>query len=809
MALVLSGGGARGLSQIGVLEVLHENGYSPNLIVGVSIGAIVGGLYSAGYSPAELGEFADQISWNELIYDTPQRTRLFQTQRMATEQFLLHLRFSNFKPRIPEGISAAQMISSLLVLRSAAANYSADGDFDRLKIPFRAVTTDLRTGEPLIFRGGDLALAMRASSAIPLFLAPIEAEGALLADGGLIYPIPVEVAIAEGASKIIAVDATADIKYPRNLDNALFILDQTTNIMAEDKKKYERKLADLLIVPELEHHGSYDFSDIASLIEAGRKAAEEKLPEIERLFRGEDKGESPRYTVSSVRSDVPLGISAGDRVSLDFLEERLGSLYREGIYRELSLEYRIDGDSIEIAVVPEFNPPMRGVKIAGVRFMELEELLSAFDIDPDKPTNLVEIDSILASIEDLYKRAGFSLAHISFAALDAETLGVIFEEGIVELVDVSGNERTRDWVVQSYSNVRAGRKFEDRQLERTMDNLHATNLFESVIPRLERGDSSAVVQLEVVEKPYFGVRLGARYDIVNSIEGAFEVGDDNLFGIAWRLNAGAFGGSRRWHAYSKLEADRIGKTLVASNFKAFATGEKYDIWDSDTIAEKLTINTYGLRISLGQQIRRFGTVFAEVGSEYVVYGPDSRNMKEYPMNRLTFRSIVDTFDKRQFPRYGKYHESYFTMSQDILGGEFSFTKAYASLQSYWTWTEPLTFHPYIMGGYMSGGPPHFERFELGHEIPFWGLRGDERRGHSFFKFGFNLRANPMDPVYIYTGIVTGRTWDKDAKLGLEDLIWGWGAGWGIATPLGPIELYWGTNTERLQQINFSFGYNFK
>ncbi len=806
-SLVLSGGGARGLAQIGVLEVLEENGLRPNLVVGVSMGAIVGGLYSAGYTPAQMREILKKTRWNDLIYDSPKRTKLFQTQRMATEKFLLHLRFRNFRPYIPEGISAAQMISTLLIMQCAAPNYAADGDFDRLAIPFRTVATDLRTGAPVVFKGGDLAVALRASSAIPLFLAPIENEGDLLADGGLNYPIPVEIAKAISDDKIVAVDATADLEYPHELDNALLILDQTTTIMSEDKKKYERKLADIVIKPDLTNRGSYDFDQLDSLIEAGRAATVDRVQEIEALPE-QDLPVEQRYCIAKITSSAPLEIVEGDSITLSDLQTIAADVYSEGIYSGVKIAYSLAKDSIELEIVTELNRPLIAVKFSGVRSVDSDSLESLFEIDSLKPANLMQIDSILTHIERGFKDEGFDLAHISFAAFDGGALGVIFDEGIIEKVEISGNKRTKDWLIRSYSSFKIGQKFENARLENAINNLHATNLFESVIPKLERGDSSAVVKLQLVEKPYFGIRLGSRFDVVNGVEGAIEVGDDNLFGIAWRLNCGVSGGGRRWATYARTETDRIAYSFLTGSATLFAQGTEFDIWADDTVSETHSLNFYGLKLSLGQQIKRFGTVFVEVGSEYVEFGPERTNLKEYPLNRLTIRSLVDTFDDKQFPKDGKYHESYYMMSQDILGGEFSFTKAYAGFQSYWTWSDPITFHPYAIGGFATGGLPYFEQFELGQDMPFWGFRGDERRGNSLFKAGFDLRANPMDPVFIYAGVACGRTWQKDDKLHLDELIWGWGAGWGIATPLGPLKLYWGTNTEKLQQIDFSLGYNF-
>jgi NTE family protein len=808
IALVLSGGGARGMAQVGVIEVLEENGIRPGLIVGVSIGAIVGGLYAAGYSPMEIETFIREIEWSELIYDSPKRTRLFQTQRMATEKFILHLRMSDFKLYIPGGISAAQIISNTLVKYCTLPNYSADGDFDRLPIPFRAVTTDLRSGKPHIFKGGNLAVALRASSAIPLFLAPFETDSSLLADGGLIYPIPVEIAMACCSSLIIAVDATADVVYSGDLNNALLILDQTTNIMAENRKKVERELADVLIRPNLEGYGSYDFSHFDEIVELGREAAREALPKIEALLKVPTDLDYPKYIVATVEGSDPVDLATGDLASIEQVESKIDELYLRGTFASVGARMRIFKDSIYIDVIAKENPPLVAVKASGMSAMSSDSIAGFFEIDSTLPVDFRTVDSTLSFIEELYHSMNYSLAHVTFASFEAGTLGFIFDEGIVERIDIRGNKRTREWLIRSFTSLTYSRRFDKMELEKTLENLHATNLFESVTPRLSRGDSGVVFTIDVVEKPYLGLSLGTRFDLVNGVEGAFEVGDDNLLGIACRLNIGASGGERRWNVYSTIESDRIWRTYLTSCATVFANGTEYNVWDADSITETYAINRYGIQLSIGQQIKRLGTLFFELGTENVAFGPQGENLKEYPLNRFTLRSIVDTFDDRQFPNFGKYHDGYLTISKDILGGEYSFAKSFISLQSYWTWIEPLTFKPYVMGGYMSGGPPFFEQFEIGEEIPFWGMRGDERRGNSLFKSGFEIRLNPMEPVYIFGGLSCGRTWQRDSNLALENMIWGWGAGWGVATPLGPVLLSWGRNTEKLESVSFFFGYDF-
>jgi len=813
IALVLSGGGARGLSQIGVIDELEKAGIRPNLVVGTSMGAIIGGLYAAGYSPEELRGAAMSIEWEGLLLDSPDRTNLFITQRLATEKFFLHLRFDGLKPYLPEGLSAAQELHNSLGRLCATADYTSEGDFDKLDIPFRAVTTDLRTGRPYIWDQGNLSTALRASAAIPLVISPVEYGIALLADGGLIYPIPVEIAIAESMATIIGVDATAEVIYPQELDNALLILDQMTNIMSEDRKILERRAADVIITPDLEGHGSFDFARPNWLIGRGRSETQRVIPRLKAIIsykRNIANNEDSSFICAGISGSGAelLEFGIGDSVSETNLRAELLRLFETGLYQPPECILRTHSDTAFIFIDIDPNPAFAGVEISGASLLTQDSIGAFFTQEIGQPINTTLLDSGLTRIERFYRNEGNNLAHIKATALVRGTLQVDIDEGIIEDIRVEGNEVTRDWVLLSFVPLRRGEIYRDYLLDHALTDIHATGLFKSVRPVITKGDSGAVIVFKVTEKPYWGLRIGTRYDLVTDVEGILEVSDDNFFGSAWRMNLGIYGGERRWEVYTSIEGDRIWKTYFTSKGALFAKGNEHDIWDDDEIIQTIVVNRYGLKFSIGQQIKRFGTVFAEVATERVAFGPQGEKLREYPLHRVTLKSIVDTFDKRQFPRTGKYHLTYVTFSQDILGGEYSFTKSYMGFQSYWSLGEPITFRPYIMAGYIAGGPPFFELFELGSGVDFWGFRPDQRRGNSFANTGFELRLNPLDPLFMKMGLCWGRTWEKDAKLAVEDMIWGWGVGWGLKTPIGPVKLSWGRNTEKLEEIRFSIGYDY-
>ena len=152
IGLALSGGGARGFAQIGVLQVLEENNIPIDAIVGTSIGSIVGGLYSAGYSPDQIENITENIDWTSIMVDTPPRTNLFVAQKQERGRAILQIRFKGTKIELPRAITPGQKLSSILTNLTLRADFQTSLNFDQLKIPFRALACDLITGRKVLLK---------------------------------------------------------------------------------------------------------------------------------------------------------------------------------------------------------------------------------------------------------------------------------------------------------------------------------------------------------------------------------------------------------------------------------------------------------------------------------------------------------------------------------------------------------------------------------------------------------------------------------------------------------------------------------
>jgi NTE family protein len=286
IGLVLSGGGARGLAHVGVLKVLERERIPVDVIAGTSMGAIVGGLYASGMKAAEIERELDRINWTLLFANRVSRQAL--SQRRKEEDFFipaaieLGLRDGEF--RAPQAAVSSRGLETLL--RRLTLPVRAVDKFDRLPIPFRAVATNMETGDAVVFGEGDLAMALRSSMSVPGVFPPIEVDGRVLGDGGLVNNVPIDVARAMGADVVITVNIGTPLSGRETLNSAIGLTAQMINILTEQNVK--RSLAtlaprDILIAPDLGELTSGDFEHALDFIRIGESSAGDAAPRLRAL----------------------------------------------------------------------------------------------------------------------------------------------------------------------------------------------------------------------------------------------------------------------------------------------------------------------------------------------------------------------------------------------------------------------------------------------------------------------------------------------------------------------------------------------
>jgi NTE family protein len=276
ICLVLSGGGARGMAHIGVLKVLEQLKVPIDCIAGTSVGAVVGGLYASGMTADEIDATMRSVDWQEAFRDAPPRRDLAFRRKQDDRNFLVRLPLGLKHGRIllPKGFIQGEKLQE--TLRKLTLRFAADTDFDRLPTPFRAVATDLVTGDAVLMDRGDLAIAMRASMSAPGVFAPVEYAGRVLVDGGLAENLPINVARAMQADVLIVSDVSYPLQSREQLNSALAISNQMLAILVRkdsDRQKASLGTQDVLIEPALGGTPSTDFTLPDRTIAAGESAA--------------------------------------------------------------------------------------------------------------------------------------------------------------------------------------------------------------------------------------------------------------------------------------------------------------------------------------------------------------------------------------------------------------------------------------------------------------------------------------------------------------------------------------------------------
>jgi NTE family protein len=276
VALVLSGGGARGLSHVGVIKVLEDMKVPVDMVVGTSMGAIIGGLYAAGMGADDLERELLKVDWGDVFERRAPRQLL--SQRRKEEDFelspVLEIGFRDGEFRLPTGAVSTRSLE--LLLRRYTLSTRLLATFDGLPTPFRAVATDMETGKAVVLDHGDLAAAMRASMSVPGVFAPLDLEGQILGDGGLVNNLPVDVARRMGADVIIAVNIGTPLAGRETLGSLLGITTQMVNILTE--QNVQASIAtltprDLLLQPSLGKLSSADFAKAPELVKIGHDHA--------------------------------------------------------------------------------------------------------------------------------------------------------------------------------------------------------------------------------------------------------------------------------------------------------------------------------------------------------------------------------------------------------------------------------------------------------------------------------------------------------------------------------------------------------
>lgn len=819
VALALSGGGARGLAQIGVLKALEKAGIHIDMIVGTSMGSIIGGLYAAGYSVEQLDSIARNTNWDELLLPEGETNRreLFVDQKVTEDKAILTLRLNGLSPVIPTAINTGHRLSNFLNLLTLRAPVHEKNSFDDFKIKFRAVCTNLVTGNAVVLDKGSLSQAMRASSSVSFFLPPVKMDSLILVDGGLAANIPVKIAFEQGADIVIAVNTTSELHPKEDLNLPWNIADQIISIPMKHMNERQLSLADFVITPADSNRSATDFTRIDSLITEGYKstlkqtaAIKSKIDSLAKKSLSDNKIYFSKIknhkSIFSWEDSLLSKYSSEDSVSDSEIKKDIYSLYNTEDFENLNSIVTEEGNNTDISFAPENYPTIKKIDCSGITVINAAAIDSITKKTIGKSYNGKTVYSLIISILNQYRKAGYILASLRDKNFNEDTgrLSLAFDEGIVSSISVEGNTKTNPSVITREFPIKAGDYFRYSDVSEGLTNLTSTNLFDDIILLVKKdGDRNNII-LKVTEKTSGLLRVGFRVDNENKAQLNLDIRDENLFGTATELGLILFGGTRNRAYILEHKSNRVFNTYFTYKINAYYQYQNvYTYRDVPTMSDRTfsrEINGeyrqtfYGASIAVGTQLKKFGNLifkgkyqFDEIKN---INGITPSASKDKVVS-LKISTTIDSQDRYPYPRSGVYFKGSYETATSFLGGDVGFSNIGFDYKSYFTINGIHTFSPRIMMGFGDKTLPLAEQYSLGGQNSFFGMRENEYRGRQVFLGSFQysvlLPFKIFFDTYFSLRYDLGSIWAFQEQIRFKDLRQGIGTTLSFDTPIGPAD----------------------
>ncbi|RRD40472.1 patatin [Leptotrichia sp. OH3620_COT-345] len=282
IGLVLSGGTAKGLAHIGVLKVLEEEKVPIQYVTGTSMGSIIGGMYSIGYTPEEIEKIAIEMDWFSLFSDKIERKDKGALRNLIEDRNSAVLPIEKFAPKLPSGAVGGKTASEQL--NGIFYGVTDINDFRKFPRKFAAVATDLETGEGVMLDKGSIATVIRSSLSLPTIFAPIRDGNRLYVDGGIVRNLPVQDVKVLGADYTIGINVGEGFTKRDEMKlNLIDVISDSATIAGRQEVERQKRMLDLYMAPELEKIDSSDFSKVKEIIALGEKVARENIETIRKL----------------------------------------------------------------------------------------------------------------------------------------------------------------------------------------------------------------------------------------------------------------------------------------------------------------------------------------------------------------------------------------------------------------------------------------------------------------------------------------------------------------------------------------------
>jgi outer membrane protein assembly factor BamA len=406
---------------------------------------------------------------------------------------------------------------------------------------------------------------------------------------------------------------------------------------------------------------------------------------------------------------------------------------------------------------------------------------------------------------------GYTLARVKTPQIDKSTgiVSIVVDEGRINDINITGNERTKYWTVIRDFHLDKGKLFDSKKAQRSLDDLYATGLFETVKLTAQPRESGVDLTIKVEEKSFDYLRAGARYDNEYRSAGFVDLVGANLFGTGNEVYLSGQSGEKKRSYQINAKADRIFKTYLTYKLSFAHSLFKRNYYIDNEHVRNLKEMSTGLEFEVGQQFPRLGKLSAAINmSRHIYDSPFETYRADKRLTLISIRSTVDTYDFLPLPESGKLNFTEFEMASDILGGEIIYTKFYSSLEAYYPLVSGFNFHPRVEVGFFNRTPPYFKQFFLGGRNGFYGLHEHEFSGAKIMGGSLEMRKRITEHLYITGRYDFGEVWNKLQSIRFDQLQHGFGGSVILKTILGPIGVSYGRTTEGLDAVYFYAGYDY-
>ena len=820
IGLALSGGGMRGLAHIGVLQALDESGIEIDYIAGVSMGAVVGALYSSGYSSKDLNKLILDIDWGELLTDKPSRRTLFFTRKRNYGRHILQVRFIEWKPYIPASITSGQKVTMLFDGFLMNALYHPEPDFDHLKVPFRAPATDLLTGDLVLFKDGDLSEVLRASISFPLLFSPVELRGRILVDGGAVENIPVSTVKQMGADIIIAVDISSPLTD--EIDDPWEIANQVTTIMIADEMERALSNADLVLKPLPDSIGSFDFSIVDSIPRWSKEYTLSQIDTLRKIIESKNIADSKEYLkftyivyqIPSKLQIVPQDtteLCSRNIISKTELQDHLNRLYCKYELEHIEAELMDNKLHIRLIIPPSYSYLM----VKGNKLLSDSLIIEQIHSLPGEPlyhsVGLQDRERIIA----LYRKHGYALASITSSTLSGDTLIININEGIINHLSVQGGRHSS----LNDLGLKPGEAFNWFKVRKGLNRLYGSDIYESVRLNAIRNNKDYDLTLILDRRAFPLIRLGARYDLERKFKVMGEVIYEDILGSGTSTLISVYTGSEEKHISAEISADRIMGTYLSFNSDVTYQDFRYPLYNKEhNRLEGYRYERSWWKVRIGQHLFRWGMLSAALRME--------RTLSTHPTDNpdlrtavLIFESSIDTYDRYPFPHSGQALYLSFLTAGDLVPGELKYTKFSGNFERWIQLKKRWCLMLNVRGGYAEPTIPTYEKFTLGGLNNFSGMFHREMLGNQLLCGGLALRYDLLSR-FLAEAFITLRYDFGQIVDGTDEIQFrrgyfrqGLGISFALNTVIGPIELAYGwvapyQDIPQNHVFYFSIGYAF-